>query len=310
VIATPKGVQGGQWLWLEEKGTLACDFFGAKKLIHRFSHLSAIKKTGIIKEGEIIATSGNSGLFTTSPHTHHDISKNEVKLNDITNFIDPEEYFNLYLMAAPEWFIKEGYYDRAKKAEIKGIDELKPMFFFEQIAATFKIVDEELNKNDPPYVRIQVYKSKINPIKFRIIQDWFLEHVSIGFIFAHKEFDDYGWAKKTTSVGNRPTKKWLEDNLSMDADVILLCIPNKKWKRKKVAGYAPENDVIDSQLVLVRESTKSASTAHPDAEIAIIIHELVHTFHQMAGVEDKTHYYDFEVKDLAQALAEIPWANI
>lgn len=57
----------------------------------RFLHLSKFIKSGRVKEGELIAITGNTGN-SSEPHLHLDISKNKVDLNNIKNFIDPEKY--------------------------------------------------------------------------------------------------------------------------------------------------------------------------------------------------------------------------
>lgn len=59
----------------------------------RFLHLSRILKTGAVKEGEVIALSGNTGSVTTAPHLHTDISKGALDLYNTKNFIDPEIFY-------------------------------------------------------------------------------------------------------------------------------------------------------------------------------------------------------------------------
>ena len=107
VTETPYGSAGGQWIHFEEEGTPLCEYFGAKKLIHRIAHLSKLKvKAGTkVKEGDVIAISGNSGKFTTGPHSHHDISKDKFDLHDLDNFIDPEVYFDVMEreQETPDW---------------------------------------------------------------------------------------------------------------------------------------------------------------------------------------------------------------
>lgn len=86
VESTPYGTQGGQWLhFRDDTGNL-----------HRFGHLSEIKKTGKVKEGDVIAITGNSGKYTTAPHLHEDITRagEELDIYDLRKFIDPEEYYN------------------------------------------------------------------------------------------------------------------------------------------------------------------------------------------------------------------------
>lgn len=58
----------------------------------RFMHLSRFGKTGQVSEGDIIGYVGSTGSLSTAPHLHWDLSKGTLKLNDFSNFIDPETY--------------------------------------------------------------------------------------------------------------------------------------------------------------------------------------------------------------------------
>ncbi len=105
VESTPYGTQGGQWLhFRDDTGNL-----------HRFAHLSEIKKTGKVKEGDKIAVTGNSGQYTTAPHLHEDITKagKSLDLHDLRNFIDPEIYYNQKTMKKDV----QKFYDSKKKTQ-------------------------------------------------------------------------------------------------------------------------------------------------------------------------------------------------
>ncbi len=47
-------------------------------------HMTRIIKTGIVKEGDLVAITGNSGKFTTNPHLHQEVYKNGVLINPET----------------------------------------------------------------------------------------------------------------------------------------------------------------------------------------------------------------------------------
>lgn len=70
----------------------------ANNMLVRYLHLSKFAKLGYVKQGEIIGYTGGdpsdpqSGI-STGPHVHIDVSKNNLNLNDLNNFIDPEVYF-------------------------------------------------------------------------------------------------------------------------------------------------------------------------------------------------------------------------
>lgn len=84
IIKTLVGTQGGNTAWVKE---------GTK--IIRLLHLKTLPKLGKYKEGDIVATSGNTGL-STAPHAHIDVSEGSVDLTNNKNFRDPEIYFNQF----------------------------------------------------------------------------------------------------------------------------------------------------------------------------------------------------------------------
>jgi hypothetical protein len=73
-ITTSYGSQGGKWMTLTGSATI------------KFCHLNKYLKTGKVKEGDIIAETGNTGSLSTGPHVHI-----EVILSNI--YTDPEVYF-------------------------------------------------------------------------------------------------------------------------------------------------------------------------------------------------------------------------
>ena len=82
IVRVFEGKQGGITIW-----------FKYDKYIIRFLHLSGfVSNRGKVNEGDVIGTTGNSGSLTKSPHLHIDISKNEVQLNNINNFLNPETF--------------------------------------------------------------------------------------------------------------------------------------------------------------------------------------------------------------------------
>jgi hypothetical protein len=150
ITAAPYGEEGGQWLHLEEAGTYMCEYFGVEKIIHRFAHLSVVESHNPVKEGDRIGVSGNSGEYTTNPHTHWDISKNKLDINDIDNFIDPDLYYKVKLRYMDKytgkqipWFVEEGWYDKAKEAGVKSVDEPHDIEWFELLTANMKYTDSK-----------------------------------------------------------------------------------------------------------------------------------------------------------------------
>ena len=70
------GVQGGNWVRIIRPNGDRIEF----------AHLNSyVKPVGPVKEGELIARTGNTGSVTTGPHLHTQILRNGVRL-------DPEKY--------------------------------------------------------------------------------------------------------------------------------------------------------------------------------------------------------------------------
>lgn len=83
VVNQMVGEQGGLTVWFKPDNA---------DVIMRFMHNSKFGKKGKVKEGDQLALSGTSGSASSGPHCHMDISKHEVNINDINNFIDPLKY--------------------------------------------------------------------------------------------------------------------------------------------------------------------------------------------------------------------------
>lgn len=65
---------GGKWVNLTSGNTVI-----------QCAHLSKYIKTGLVKEGEVVAVTGNTGKYTSGPHLHL-----QIKVNGI--LVDPEKY--------------------------------------------------------------------------------------------------------------------------------------------------------------------------------------------------------------------------
>lgn len=71
-----EGKQGGNWIsFLRNNGDVI-----------QFAHLDKYKAGGMVKEGDLIAITGNTGEITTGPHLHIQIK------DKFGNRLDPEDY--------------------------------------------------------------------------------------------------------------------------------------------------------------------------------------------------------------------------
>jgi murein DD-endopeptidase MepM/ murein hydrolase activator NlpD len=75
-----------------QQGGLTIHFRDKWNKLWRFMHLVKSTGQGPVKEGSVIAWSGNSGTTTTGPHLHCDISRGELQIYDWTTFYDPILY--------------------------------------------------------------------------------------------------------------------------------------------------------------------------------------------------------------------------
>lgn len=84
IVSQMRGVQGGNTILFHPDG---------KDEVIRFMHLDRfVTKGGRVKEGDLIAYTGNTGAMTTGAHLHLDVSKHALNIYNFGNFLDPEKY--------------------------------------------------------------------------------------------------------------------------------------------------------------------------------------------------------------------------
>lgn len=84
VLKTFVGLQGGNTMWFNPKG---------EKTLIRWLHLSEFKVTqGLVKEGQLLAITGNTG-HSTGPHLHEDCFKDGILTLEFKDTINPMDYY-------------------------------------------------------------------------------------------------------------------------------------------------------------------------------------------------------------------------
>lgn len=87
IIESFFGVQGGWTAFVKIPGD---------ERLFRFLHLAMKPKVGTYKLNYVFGFIGNTGAMSRGSHVHIDISKDGLlDLDDLTNFENPEDYFNL-----------------------------------------------------------------------------------------------------------------------------------------------------------------------------------------------------------------------
>lgn len=132
-ISISEGPQAGKAIQFIPKGQ--------EPLIIRWLHLSKhIAKIGVVKEGQILAITGNSGTSgqASFPHLHEDIwPKGKVDINNFKLTINPEEYWKM------SQFKTQNY-----KGELRIILQADSMITWEAICKVYgvdpKIIDETI----------------------------------------------------------------------------------------------------------------------------------------------------------------------
>lgn len=74
-------------VWTHPKGGLSLSMMTLDGIRYGFAHLHSVKvkRVQLVKEGEVIALTGNSGI-TTGPHLHFTVQKNGVFTDPLLDF--------------------------------------------------------------------------------------------------------------------------------------------------------------------------------------------------------------------------------
>lgn len=286
IIQIVYGTQGGWWVHFEE--TVKAKQFGATKLIHRFAHCEEKTKNlalGWYDEGDIIGYSGNTGSVSTSPHTHHDISKNSVNINNIDNFIDPELYFNTPTMELPQWFkdnkTQEYCTDEGLITDWSDPFRLVPQYVMaEYLRKATQIPSVKVYVN---YNRFTMTDKELQAYKLAIrdVTRFYLPFVDLVFQSPQKSNIELNKDLK----GFVP-QKGINVIISSELDKLGL-------NEKGLNGYAFKGlrtIVIDRDRLSKEDDYRGMINGFS----ATLAHEICHLFGHYFSESDKTHEYDYQ----------------
>jgi hypothetical protein len=300
IVQIVYGKQGGWWVHFEE--TVKAKQFGADKLIHRFAHCEEKTKNlslGWYDEGDIIGYSGNTGSISTSPHTHHDISKNSVNINNIDNFIDPELYFNTPTMELPQWFkdnkTQEFCTDHKIITDWTDPFRLVPQYVLaEYLRKVTQIPTVKVYMN---YNRFTMTDKELQAYKLAVrdVTRFYLPFVDLEF-----------QSPKKTNIELKKDARGMQGekgiNVYILANLDIL-------QGEALNGYANKTAriILIDRDRLTRQDEKDRGMINGFA--ATLAHEICHIFGHYFSESDQTHHYDYNFT-LANYLTKIQWTRL
>ena len=140
------------------------------------------------------------------------------------------------------------------------------------------------------------------------IREWF----PIRIDFTLKEIDT-----KPVWYGEQISGVWNNKYIAVKGeaekyDCVIHVMPEEYWKAKKSGGYFKNKKFRTSWRIDMNADEggirkRNNGWEDDDELLGRIRHELLHNFYKASGVEDKTHYWDFDQQEPEEALNEIDW---
>lgn len=239
-------------------------------------HLNKVYKTGIVKEGDLVAQTGNTGSYTTGAHLHQ-----EVKING--KLTDPETYnwssikypmnLKVQLVFNNQHYANEVGLLGQAKARMESLSGGKVSFnFLTPIYTT--------HSNIPALV----YQDTMGNFDQAVSKDWFIEHIwnlnkdADIVVLVGKQGD---WQN---TVNNLTTFGHYYSEFPSTFPVLIQIVANEQdnsWKWPQLNAF-----------------------------VHYLTHEISHSLQQMSGV-DRTHEFDYaSVEGLSQILPNLNYENI
>lgn len=223
----------------------------------RIGHCNEVY-AGKKKQGDIIGLSGNTGRFTTGPHTHTDVSYKNLQLNNLDNFIDPMIYFKppmkikiLALNYGEQWITQEV------------LQPVRDFFPFRIDFDVEYVTDTTLDWNNNP--------NSNNRVGSLWLGNWMTK------------YDDPAYDCVAVLMGQKDWKGNVLGSIIGDAFVII----DKKQRTYGICMLAEQG------MEHPYAHNKGLSQL-----VGTLRHEICHVLFYMTTPPDRVHEYDFDKKDL------------
>ena len=248
----------------------------------KYAHLDEIKcKIGDkVTTFDEIATIGKSG--TSSPHLHFEIFDKHIK--DL-GFAQAKGY-RYYPSYKSKEFVKEHYKNP--------LEHIRPTTLKVHIVADgVSWIDEHIEW----------------------VQDWFMENTK-DQLFLDIEVEHVEVATKLNE-NDKVDLAWFFDKFRDDfayKDIAIYCTSNEDWENKDFGGYQKGGKQLGLETIFMHaepNGTRSFATIEHEFR-GRITHEIIHSLYEMTGKndEDRTHYWDYDKKQISEALKEIDYDNL